>query len=141
MTTIAYHKESNTVAWDSRGTVGSIIVSDESNKHYKFNDVSFWMCGAVCDYQMFFDAYFGKEINLVPECDAIVYDDGEFYIAGVSDEAVAWKQPISHNMAIGSGSQFALSAMKLGLGAREAVEHAKTLDVYTGGDVHEFDPF
>ena len=141
MTTIAYHKESNTVAWDSRSTSGGIIISDEAQKRYEINGVYFWMCGAICDYQLFFDAYFGKEINLVPECDAIVYDNGEFYLAGVSNEAVPWKQPLSNNMAIGSGSQFAISAMKLGMNAKEAIEHAKTLDVYSGGEAHEFQPF
>lgn len=37
--------------------------------------------------------------------------------------------------AIGSGCDFAISAMKMGKDAAEAVEFAKQLDVYTGGEV------
>lgn len=39
--------------------------------------------------------------------------------------------------AIGSGSPYALTAMHLGKSARQAVEVAKELDMYTGGDIKE----
>ena len=57
-------------------------------------------------------------------------------LIGVNDEALLWRQPLRYDKALGSGGDFALSAMRLGLGAKEAVEHAKTLDCYTGGEVH-----
>lgn len=37
--------------------------------------------------------------------------------------------------AIGSGAAFAMSALYLGLSAKEAVQHAARFDLYTGGEI------
>lgn len=41
--------------------------------------------------------------------------------------------------AIGSGADYAYGAMLAGCSAREAVEHAMSIDLYTGGHIVEFD--
>lgn len=40
---------------------------------------------------------------------------------------------------MGSGYQFAIAALDLGKTAKEAVNYAKTRDIYTGGRVRVFD--
>lgn len=44
-----------------------------------------------------------------------------------------------NNDALGTGRDFALTAMYLGKSAREAVQVASQLDCYTGGKIHVFD--
>ncbi len=43
-----------------------------------------------------------------------------------------------HLQAYGSGSQFAMGALGAGVGAKQAVEIASSLDPHTGGPVHTF---
>lgn len=136
MTTIAYHHESKTIAWDSRATSGNVIASDSDQKMTEVNGVKFWLCGSVVDERLLINMYFGEKSEVIPEADAIAWDDGELFLVGVNDEALLWKMPLRYDKALGSGGDFALSAMRLGLGAKKAVEHAKTLDCYTGGEVH-----
>ena len=136
MTTIAYHHKSKTIAWDSRATSGGVIVTDENQKMTEVNGVKFWLCGPIADEQLIIDMYFGKKSKLIPEGNALAFDGENVYMVGVNEDAIMWKQRMNHSTALGSGRNFALSAMRLGLGAKEAVEHAKMLDCYTGGEVH-----
>lgn len=136
MTTIVYHHKSKTIAWDSRATSGNVIASDEDQKMIEVNGVKFWLCGSVADERLLIDMYFGEKSEVVPEANALALDGNELFLVGVNDDALLWKQPLRYDKALGSGGDFALSAMRLGLSAKEAVEHAKTLDCYTGGEVH-----
>lgn len=136
MTTIAYKHDTKTIAWDSRATSGGLITSDESEKMTEVNGVKFWLAGSIADERLLIDMYFGEKSKIIPEANAIVFDEGEVFLIGVNDDALIWKQPLRSDRSIGSGGDFAMSAMRLGLSAKEAVEHAKTLDCYTGGEVH-----
>lgn len=136
MTTIAYHHKSKTIAWDSRATSGNVIASDNDQKMVEVNEVKFWLSGSVADERLLIDMYFGEKSEVIPEANAFVWDGDELFLIGVNDEALLWKQPLRYDKVLGSGGDFALSAMRLGLSAKESVEHAKTLDCYTGGEVH-----
>lgn len=136
MTTIAYHHESKTIAWDSRSTSDGVIMCDTDEKMREVNAVKFWLCGSIADEDLLIDMYFGEKSELIPEANALVCDGDNVYMIGVNEDAIMWKQRMTYSAALGSGSRFALSAMRLGLSAKEAVEHAKTLDCYTGGEVH-----
>lgn len=136
MTTIAYHHKSKTIAWDSRATSGNVIASDSDQKMVEVNGVKFWLCGSVADERLLIGMRFGEKSEVIPEANAFALDGYELFLVGVNDEALLWKQPLRYDKALGSGGDFALSAMRLGLNAKEAVEHAKTLDCYTGGEVH-----
>jgi hypothetical protein len=136
MTTIAYHHETRTIASDGRISNDGLIISDSTNKMTEVDGVKFWMCGYTCDEELFIKMYLGGSSQLIPGVSAIVYDNGKLFLVGVTDQCVMFKTPITTNRAIGSGSSFAMSAMKLGLNATEAVDHAKSLDIYTGGYVH-----
>ncbi|EKO3434948.1 hypothetical protein NTH51_002229 [Vibrio fluvialis] len=137
MTTIAYHHESKTIAWDSRTTEGGIIKTDSAIKVLERNGVKFWLTGSRSDYELLIDAYFGAELKVVPEASAIVLDGGEFYSCSVNEDAVFWRQNMESNEAIGSGRYWAMAAMDFGKTPKQAVEYAKTRDCYTGGEVHE----
>lgn len=136
MTTIAYKHDTKTIAWDSRATSGNAIASDTDQKMLEVNGVKFWLSGSVADERLLINMYFGEKSEVIPEANAFAWDGDELFLIGVNDEALIWKQPLRYNKALGSGGDFALSAMRLGLSAKEAVEHAKTLDCYTGGNVN-----
>lgn len=137
MTTIAYHHESKTIAWDSRSTSNGVIITDSEQKKVETDVGVFIFTGINADRERYIDFYRGdNKQEFMPECNAYLIDgDGVFY-TGITDKGEFWKERMTCDHAAGSGGKFALSAMRLGLGAKEAVEHAKTLDCYTGGEVH-----
>lgn len=135
MTTIAYHHKSKTIAWDSRATEGGIIKNDSSVKVRERNGVRFWLTGCRTDYEMLIDAWFGSELSIIPEAQALVLDGDKVYGCSVNDDRIFWREELEANESIGSGRYWALAAMDFGKSAKEAVEYAKTRDCYTGGDV------
>ena len=138
MTTIAYNHADKQIAWDSRSTNNGTIVSDKHQMMMIVKGVRFWFTGVVTDQREFIDMYFGKSCGeFAPECYAYVYDNELFY-CGVTDKGELWREPIDCNHASGSGGVFAMSAMVMGMSAKDAVSHAKKLDIYSGGLVRTF---
>jgi 20S proteasome alpha/beta subunit len=138
MTTIAY--KDGVIAYDSRQTRGSSIVSDNSVKCQVVDGVSFFLSGAVCDEKALIAAYFGTPPSAPVECSGFVVDDTVLMMVGVDDKTGVWKQPLdpANPDAIGSGSAYALAAMDMGATAEEAVRAAMRRDVYTGGTIRTF---
>ena len=64
-----------------------------------------------------------------------------FFAVSQSEEGGVYKNSAVHldSYAIGSGAEFAMSAMDFGMTAKEAVEYTMTRDIYTGGEVTVFD--
>lgn len=135
MTTIAYHHERKEIAYDGRTTRGDTIMSDASEKMEERNGVKFFLTGSTCDYDLLISMYFGEKSELVPEANALVIDGGVVYLIGCQSDGGFWKCKSYCNDAIGSGWQFALSAMDFGRSAKEAVEYAATRDCCTGGTI------
>lgn len=135
MTTIAYHHERKEIAYDGRTTRGDTIMNDSSEKMVEQGGVKFFLCGATCDYDLLMSMYFGEKSDLAPEASAFVVDEGVVYRIGCQDDGVFWKCKPDCNDAIGSGWQFALSAMDFGKCAKRAVKYAATRDLYTGGKI------
>lgn len=73
------------------------------------------------------------EDDEVPWGFAVVALGGRIYTVG-ADFAV---MPVDEFVAIGSGDKFAITAMHLGKSAKQAVEIATELDLFTGGNVKE----
>ncbi|QYW02847.1 hypothetical protein [Vibrio phage BUCT006] len=137
MTTIAYCHRDKEIAWDSRQTGdGGIIKNDSAQKHYEIEGVGYWISGVVSDESLMIEAYQTGKVSRVPECNAFVFDGGRMYRCGVDAEGFLWKEELKNNDSFGSGHPFALSAMRLGMSAKDAVKHAKKLDCYTGGKVY-----
>lgn len=135
MTTIVYHHDSKTIATDGQTSRGNIILSTTSEKVTIRDGVKFFTSGKVCDEGLLIDGYFGKSLDVVPECRSIVVDNGVAYLVTCNSDAIIEKCPLSFNEAIGSGEEFALSAMDFGCDAKKAVEYACKRDAYSGGKI------
>lgn len=135
MTTIAY--KDGIIAYDSRQTRSNRIVSDNATKCQVVDGVSFFLSGAVCDEKALIAAYFGTPSPVPVECSGYVVDGGMLMMVGHDENTGIWKQELdpSNPDAIGSGSPYALAAMDMGAGAKEAVRAAMKRDIYTGGKI------
>lgn len=138
MTTIAY--KDGVIAYDSRQTRNSAIVSDNAPKCQVVDGVSFFLSGAVCDEKALIAAYFGTASPVPVECSGYVVDGGKLIIVGHDDKTGIWKQELelSNPDAIGSGAAYAVAAMDMGASAEDAVKAAMKRDIYTGGEVRLF---
>ena len=139
MTTIAYNHKDKQIACDSRTTNNGVITSDKTNKMQIINGVRFWFTGVVADQRKFTAMYFGEKCgDYTPECNAYAYD-GELLYCGVTNEGELWKEPVLCDHSSGSGGNFALSGLLMGMTAKQAVAHAMQLDIYSGGKIRVFD--
>lgn len=139
MTTIAYDKESNIIAYDSRETDGNTICSDSVDKKI-VTEKGVWFCaGCSADIDYLIENYIEwGECDAKLDVNAYLVDETGVHQVCINN-GIFKKFKISDNEAIGSGYHFAMSAMDYGKSARDAVEYAKTRDVRTGGKVNIFD--
>lgn len=139
MTTIAY--KNGVIAYDSRTTINNLIVEDDYDKKVEINDVVFFLAGATSDFDLFIDAYFGKEKDLKNiDVDAIIADDCKLFHSSITHDGVLWKSPINLNShyAIGSGRDFAIAFMDAGHSAEHAIAATMKRDCWTGGKVRKW---
>jgi len=68
----------------------------------------------------------------------MLINDNKVFGVSVEDGRCSHSE-YKYNKTMGSGSDFALSAMDFGKSAKEAVEYAMTRDIYTGGNVQVID--
>lgn len=108
---------------------------DASEKMLQRNGVTFFLCGATCDYDLLIGMYFGEKSELVPEANAFAIDGGIVYRVGCTTDGNFWKAAVEYNDSIGSGSDWALAAMDFGKSAKQAVKYAATRDSCTGGKI------
>lgn len=142
MTTIAYDHKARLIACDGRSTSGNTILSD-THKKWVEADGKFWFyTGSVSDVDRFIK--YTEHGDMDPprwpiDLTAILADSGSVYIVGVSPSGEPWRERLECSRAIGSGCDFALSAMDFGKSAGESVQYAATRDSCTGGKVIVFD--
>lgn len=139
MTTIVYDHKNKLIATDGRISCGGVISTDQAEKRIVKEEVAFYFCGKVCDEQLFMEGFFGKKITEVPECRALVVDGLTAYLCEFNNDCILEKCPLTYNESIGSGREFALSAMDFGKNAKEAVEYACTRDLYSGGLIRVYE--
>jgi ATP-dependent protease HslVU (ClpYQ) peptidase subunit len=138
MTTIAYHKESKTIATDSLMTAGDVISSSNKVKMTKVDGYKFFISGTVADEDLLISSYFGCNIDSEIDCISFVVEpDGAIFEYCVGRNR-SYKTPLNENATIGSGEQFALSAMDFGCNAKDAVKYACTRDTRSGGRVRVY---
>ena len=150
MTTIA--TKDGLMCSEGRMSLGATIIKDDTVKVFNINNHLVGVCGAAraistfvgwlqkhTDYRMVSEQV-GDLVDLIPP----VLEQSEDYTALVvtPDKQVLLYEggvPIDMgydvHMAIGSGGDFALSAMDSGLSAEEAVKVAMKRDVYSGGTI------
>ena len=137
MTTIAY--KDGVIAYDSRETKGSIIHTDEANKKRELDGVYFFLCGDNCGYKDVMSEWFCSTTKtLLNVCGIAVDEEGTLWEFGNDDGFWRDRINLSEPYVYGSGSSFALTAMDLGLSAKDAVKMAIKRDVYSGGKVNTF---
>ena len=138
MTTIAYNHKDKQVAIDSRYTRDGIIDSDKGNKVRK-NKKGLWLfAGHQADFEDLMKLERNQKAEFRPDCSAILISNKTAFVVDTDDNNICFISELDDNFSMGSGSQFALSAMDFGCSAKDAVSYAKKRDVYTGGKVRVF---
>lgn len=132
MTTIVY--SAGTVAWDSRITAGSDIVTDTAQKRYQHGGRTFWCCGVVGDFELFCASYEQRYAPRELGVQALVLDNGRLYEAGCEDQEI-WSAPCEEARAIGSGGDHAITAIDCGCTPAQAIRLAAKRDTSTGGRI------
>ncbi|WBF79547.1 hypothetical protein BNCALIDO_00158 [Aeromonas phage vB_AdhM_TS9] len=150
MTTISY--KDGIMCSDGRMSLGDMIIKDDTQKVFWVNNHLVGVCGRaraintfvtwlqkMTDYHIV-NQEVGELVDLVPP--ALEDDEGYSALVVTPSRQVLMYEgntPIDMGsdvpMSVGSGSCFALAAMKAGATAEEAVKVACELDVYSGGEI------
>ena len=136
MTTIAYNHKDKEIAFDSRITRGQSIVRDDANKARVNNKGVFIFAGTSADCVLVTNEYPNtpeKEVN----CYGFSIVKGVVNWVSFDDNGINIKE-IDYNEAAGSGQDHALTAMDLGLSAKDAVKMAIKRDNGSGGKIRVF---
>lgn len=133
MTTVVF--DGSTVAWDSRITAGTEIITDNAQKRYKYAGRTFWFCGTVGDMQEFCESYASRETRRDLNVSALVLDLDGLFTTGADSDGRIFRNPVMSAVALGSGGDYALGAISCGKTAKEAVKIASTRDACTGGKI------
>ena len=135
MTTIAYHHKDKQIAVDSQSTLHGVCCN--YNKIHKHKGRTFILCGSVCDQEFFIKNFEPLSlIDLKVEIDTygiMIENNNAYYV--FTHDGTFNQEPIKNNLCLGSGSNFALSAMDFGKTAKQAVKYATKRDIYSGGKV------
>ena len=126
-------------------TAGNVIVADNVTKLHRLNNVLYredvlyliGIAGAMSDVYKILDflatgaapdSGFEHDVGAVIVGARFIY-----HLEPDTTHLMRYKRDTF--LVEGSGGPFALSAMRLGLDAKAAVEHAKKMDIYSGGKV------
>ena len=140
MTTIVYSVEHKAIAYDSRLTCGSEIISDKHEKSIKVGDRTFFMSGVNAHAAEFADRFAHLGETRLPEksCCALMVDgDRKVWRTYIADGRFV-QTPAQHDEGIGSGYIWALAHLDQHGDIKAAVEYAATKDSNTGGPVQMF---
>lgn len=150
MTTISY--KDGIMAAEGKMTLGDMVIKLDTEKVFWVNNHLVGVCGRaraintfvtwlqkMTDYHIV-NQEVGELVDLVPP--ALEDDEGYSALVVTPSRQVLMYEgntPIDMGldvpMSVGSGSCFALAAMKAGSSAEEAVKVACELDVYSGGEI------
>lgn len=136
MTTIAY--KDGVIAHDGQVTAGHIIMCSNAIKSNIVNGTAFFMAGSDSDEKQFIYAYLNDEkLPKISDLQCFIVRNGMVLLSS-SESRIIWSCEASKIDAIGSGRDFALAAMDLGLSAKDAVEAACKRDIYSGGKIRSY---
>lgn len=139
MTTIVYNHKDKEIAFDSRCTNGSYIISDEVKKMHKVCGGYLFISGDMPDIEDFLLEFDWKKVKCKKHYNIrfIGVREGTVYYGGVNGGCI-WFYDIKTSISTGSGEDYAIAAIDMGKSAKEAVEYAMTRDSLTGGKVGLF---
>lgn len=139
MTTIVYNAKTQEIACDSRATnANGLIVTNHAVKAMKHGDETWFMAGSVCDMEEFMNAEVGEVLPFQVECHAFVIRPEGMFVVYTDENLRVRTCPLDYTEAIGSGGDWALAGLDLGLDIRASVEYAMTRDCFSGGAVHVY---
>lgn len=137
MTTIAYKWPH--ISTDSQGTRGDMVSNVKWEKHKEVDGYHFFFSGDPRYLDAMIECYFtgGKvEDSEFISC-IVVTPEKDIELITFSEDGAVVPGEIKkeEHYAIGSGMEFAISAMDLGYSAKKAVKYACQRDIYSGGKV------
>lgn len=128
MTTIAYDGES--IAVDQRLVLGNQIASENFDKSITIDGITYFVSGVWSDVCYLPPVHRGPT---EADIDGFFYDPNRDRVMNfITQDGMWFVQEAMPKSAVGSGGDYAVAAMRLGKDAKEAVEFASTLDIYTG---------
>lgn len=136
MTTIAYNHKNKEIAVDSRITRGDTIITDNANKIIKNDNGVFILAGYNADCELFANS-FPNEPPRAVSCYGFVVSGNCVYWLSFEDGKMMLTK-CEYNEAAGSGQDHALTALDLGLSAKESVKMAAKRDCSTGGKIRVY---
>jgi ATP-dependent protease HslVU (ClpYQ) peptidase subunit len=142
MTTIVYDHKNRQIAVDGRTTTGNVI-NTETAKKWIESDGEFWfLCGNVSDKQKFID-HFKNPSPKKPEFEidaaGMSVINNKVYYCVILEDGSPCATEIDYSDSMGSGREFAISAIDHNRTALEAIKYAATRDNCTGATVFVFD--
>lgn len=155
MTTIAW--DGKTLAADSQATAGNVVTStttlkiitpglDEIWRIRGKKILAFSACGDACANEEFTEALQKGIFTETKMRSGLAFS--AIAVTGIGSGFEIFKKEGGEEIAIylldsprafGSGSEYALSAMHLGMTAQDAVNHASQIDLYSGGAVNIYE--
>ncbi len=139
MTTIVYDHKEGVIAYDSRVTRGSRIVTDTKNKLRTVGDRVFIMSGTCSDIDNYVENYHTGEVDKDSDSYGFMVEDGKVYWVTLdSTTGKVLTSLCDYSESCGSGQDHAITAIDCGKSAVEAVELAIKRDNCSGGKVNEF---
>ncbi len=143
MTTIAY--KNGIIAYDSLQTCGDTITDNNADKCVKKNEVLFFIGGTLNHRKEFIKIYFTEEKKCSQYLNSLAYivKNNKLYESFIDEDFTIWEHELGLNKhwSFGSGSDHALTAMDLGLSAKNAVKMAARRDLCTGGKIKTYHIF
>lgn len=135
MTTIVYHYESKTIAYDSRVTSGSDIDTDDEEKCIQRGDEFWFFAGSWCDREWFIGNFQEGEKceRSIEGCAFVVIGHDVYYCCEYKGYFA--RTLVTWDDAIGSGRAYALAALDFGKMPTEAIDYAKNRNSATGGKI------
>lgn len=136
MTAIIYSKKHKQVAFESRMTLDTRIVSDNINKCITREGVKFIAAGAPAHLETLIAMYFDPTLTAKKlECQAIIIDSGIPYVTEHISDCSLSVEELTYNDGLGSGSPWALAALDFGKTPKEAIKYATKKDMGCGGRI------
>ena len=138
MTTIVYDHKNKQIACDSRTTASNLILTDKAIK-FKENEKGLWFfSGSVADESQLIELVHNDKPDITPDCCAFLVKDGACYLVTFNGDYCAISEN-KYSHSIGSGGDWALAAIDMGMTAKKAVKYACTRDIGSGGKINVYD--
>lgn len=135
MTVAVYIPSEGVIAYDSRLTQGTLIVSDDIEKLLDFGDIKLIAACDMGDERRIAESFIDESAHYAEEFQAFVVDrDNDVYLFERGEKSNK-SMRLDFPCAIGAGAPFATVGIKLGMKAVQCVELAIQNNTECGGRI------